>query len=147
MKAWVPERKSDDNALWRYAGLPANRGIRLIQLLNEGLPISVLDNIHEWTEMSKSDILRVTGINGRNVARRKSAGHTLTPEESERIARFVRVLDTAVDYFGSKQEAYDWLQAPVRGLGNIAPIDLIATESGALEVTDLIGRLEHGVFA
>ncbi|WP_440287224.1 hypothetical protein [Escherichia coli] len=26
-------------------------------------------------------------------------------------------------------------------------MDLIATESGALEVTDLIGRLEHGVFA
>ena len=147
MKTWVPAEQPADNALWRYAGLPANRGMQLIELLSMGLPVSILDNIHEWTEMSKTDILRITGINERNVARRKSAGGTLTPGESERVARFVRVLDTAVDYFGSKQDAYDWLQAPVRGLGNVAPIDLIATESGALEVTDLIGRLEHGVFA
>jgi putative toxin-antitoxin system antitoxin component (TIGR02293 family) len=121
--------------------------MRLIEFLNQGLPVSVLDNIHEWTAMSKADILRVTGINERNVARRKSAGRTLTPDESERVARFVRVLDAAVDYFGSKEEAWTWLQAPVRGLGNVAPVDLIATETGALEVTDLIGRLEHGVFA
>ncbi|AGJ85671.1 type II RES/Xre toxin-antitoxin system antitoxin [Raoultella ornithinolytica] len=147
MKTWVPAEQPADNALWRYAGLPANRGMQLIELLSMGLPVSVLDNIHEWTEMSKTDILRITGINERNVARRKSAGGTLTPGESERVARFVRVLDTAVDYFGSKQDAYDWLLSPVRGLGNVAPIDLIATESGALEVTDLIGRLEHGVFA
>ncbi|HFF8588250.1 TPA: antitoxin Xre/MbcA/ParS toxin-binding domain-containing protein [Raoultella ornithinolytica] len=147
MKTWVPAEQPADNALWRYAGLPANRGMQLIELLSMGLPVSILDNIHEWTEMSKTDILRITGINERNVARRKSAGGTLTPGESERVARFVRVLDTAVDYFGNKQDAYDWLQSPVRGLGNVAPIDLIATESGALEVTDLIGRLEHGVFA
>ena len=126
MKNWVPAEQPADNALWRYAGLPANRGMQLIELLSMGLPVSILDNIHEWTEMSKTDILRITGINERNVARR---------------------LDTAVDYFGSKQDAYDWLQSPVRGLGNVAPIDLIATESGALEVTDLIGRLEHCVFA
>lgn len=59
--------------------------------------------------MSKADILRVTGMRRRNVALRK-VGRALTPDESERVARFVRVLDTAVDYFGSKDEAWNWLQ-------------------------------------
>jgi uncharacterized protein (DUF2384 family) len=36
--------------------------MRLVEYLNQGLPVSVLDNIHEWTEMSKADILRVTGL-------------------------------------------------------------------------------------
>ncbi len=147
MRIWIPAQKPTGDALWRYAGLPASRGMRLIEMLSQGLPVSVLDNIHEWTEMSKADILRVTGINERNVARRKSAGRSLTPDESERVARFVRVLDAAVGYFGNKDDAWNWLQSPVRGLGNVAPVDLIATETGALEVTDLIGRLEHGVFA
>ncbi|WP_039056371.1 antitoxin Xre/MbcA/ParS toxin-binding domain-containing protein [Enterobacter sp. Bisph1] len=147
MRTWSPDHKPAENALWRFAGFPANRGLKLVQMLNEGLPVSILDDIHEWTEMSRSDILRVTGINERNVARRKSAGHTLTPEESERIARLVRVVDAAVQFFGSKKNAWDWLETPVRGLGNVAPISLLATESGALEVTDLLGRLEHGVFA
>ncbi|MGY5957645.1 putative toxin-antitoxin system antitoxin component, TIGR02293 family [Kosakonia sp. BK9b] len=147
MRTWSPDQKPAENALWRFAGFPANRGIKLVQMLNEGLPVSILDNIHQWTEMSRSDILRVTGINERNVARRKSAGRTLTPDESERIARLVRVVDAAVHFFGDKKMAYSWLQTPVRALGDVAPISLIATESGALEVTDLIGRLEHGVFA
>jgi len=147
MRTWSPEHTPAENALWRFAGFPANRGIKLVQMLNKGLPVSILDDIHKWTEMSRADILRVTGINERNVARRKSAGQTLTPEESERIARLVRVVDAAVQFFGSKKRAWEWLQNPVRGLGNVAPISLIATESGALEVTDLIGRLEHGVFA
>jgi uncharacterized protein (DUF2384 family) len=47
MKTWIPAQKPADNALWRYAGLPANRGMRLIELLSQGLPVTVLDNIHE----------------------------------------------------------------------------------------------------
>ena len=35
----------------------------------------------------------------------------------------------------------------MKGLGNVAPITLLTTESGALDVLDLIGRLEHGVFS
>lgn len=55
--------------------------------------------------MSKANILCISGINEHNIARRKSAGRTLTPDESERVAHFVRVLDAAVDYFGNKDEA------------------------------------------
>lgn len=40
--------------------------------------------------MLKADILHVTGINERNIARRKSTDHTITPDNSEHIARFVR---------------------------------------------------------
>ncbi|SFQ98422.1 MULTISPECIES: antitoxin Xre/MbcA/ParS toxin-binding domain-containing protein [unclassified Enterobacter] len=147
MKTWTPNQKSQVNALWQYAGLPSNRGVRLIHMLNQGLPVSVLDTIHEWTQMSKSDILRVTGLNERNIARRKSAGTVLTADESERIARLIRVVDATVHYFGNKQDAWNWLKKPVRGLGDATPLSLIATESGAIEVLDLLGRLEHGVFS
>ena len=50
MRTWVPTQKPAD-ALWRYAGLPANRGMRLVEYLNQGLPVSVLDNIHETAEI------------------------------------------------------------------------------------------------
>jgi hypothetical protein len=40
MRTWIPAQKPADNALWRYAGLPANRGMRLIEFLNQGLPVS-----------------------------------------------------------------------------------------------------------
>lgn len=134
--------------LWRFAGLPAERGIELTHFLRQGLSVSVLDNIQEWSGMSKSELLRISGINERNISRRKNAGQPLNVDESERIARLVRVFDAAVRLFdGDKIAATNWLNQPVKGLGHIRPIELIATESGALEVIDIIGRIEHGVFS
>lgn len=134
--------------LWRFVGLPAERGIELTHFLRQGLSVTVLDNIQEWSGISKSELLRISGINERNVARRRNAGQPLNADESERIARLVRVFDAAVRLFnGDKLMASDWLNHPVKGLGHTRPIELIATESGALEVIDLIGRIEHGVFS
>ncbi|MCV9877419.1 type II RES/Xre toxin-antitoxin system antitoxin [Brenneria izbisi] len=147
MRTYIPVEKPCDNALWRHAGLPA-RGVELTLVLKAGLPVDVLDDIRLWSSMSKADIMRVTGINERNVARRKSAGKSLSQDESERVARFVRVMDAAVQLFGgNKSDAYHWLNQPVKGLGYVAPVSLMTTESGALAVLDLIGRLEHGVFS
>lgn len=147
MKTYIPNGQPHDNALWRVAGLPP-RGLELTRMLESGLPVEVIDNIRHWSSMSRSEILQVTGLNERNIARRKSAGKSLSPDESERVARFVRVMDAAVKLFdGNKQDATDWLSRPVKGLGNIAPISLLISETGALDVLDLIGRLEHGVFA
>ncbi|KAA9000626.1 DUF2384 domain-containing protein [Affinibrenneria salicis] len=148
MRTYSPAPDPIDNALWRYVGFPANRGRELTLALKAGLSVDVLDNIHRWSEMSKSEILRITGINERNISRRKNADRTLSPEESERIARFVRVMDAAVQLFdGNKDDAYHWMRNPAKALGQVSPASLLSTESGALEVLDLIGRLEHGVFA
>lgn len=147
MRAYIPGCESSDNALWRYAGLPP-RGLELTRMLEAGLPVAVIEDIRHWSAMTRADVMKYAGINERNIARRKSAGKSLSPDESERIARFVRVMDAAVQLFGGhKEEATQWLSRPVKGLGNIAPITLLATESGALDVLDLIGRLEHGVFS
>ncbi|QCR36168.1 antitoxin Xre/MbcA/ParS toxin-binding domain-containing protein [Nissabacter sp. SGAir0207] len=148
MRAYIPTQPSQDHALWRFAGLPGDRGRALISALQAGLPVEVLESIRDWSSMSQAEILRIAGINERNIARRKQAGSTLSADESERIARLVRVFDAAVQLFGGdKQEAGDWLRSPVKGLGQVSPLSLIATESGAIEVLDLIGRLEHGVIA
>jgi len=36
---------------------------------------------------------------------------------------------------------------PNRALGNLSPLEMAATETGAREVENLMGRLEHGVFS
>lgn len=147
MRAYIPQHGANDNALWRVAGLPP-RGIELTRMLEAGLPVAVIDDIRHWSAMTRAEIMKVTGINERNIARRKSTGKSLSPDESERVARFVRVMDAAVQLFaGNKEEATQWLSRPVKGLGNVAPITLLTTESGALDVLDLIGRLEHSVFS
>jgi putative toxin-antitoxin system antitoxin component (TIGR02293 family) len=48
---------------------------------------------------------------------------------------------------GNREHACEWLSSPVRGLGYARPIDYAKTEAGAMEVRNLIGRLEDGVFS
>jgi putative toxin-antitoxin system antitoxin component (TIGR02293 family) len=43
------------------------------------------------------------------------------------------------------ESARQWLETAIPSLENHRPLDLAATEPGAREVEDLIGRIEHGV--
>lgn len=148
MRTYSPAIKKQTQALWRTVGFPASRGPSLVLALRAGLSIDVLESIQKWSSMPKADILRITGIGARNVTRRRSSNGIFTPDESERIARFVRVIDGAVDLFeGNREKAANWMRKPVRGLGYVSPESMLDTESGALEVLDLVGRLEHGVFS
>lgn len=43
------------------------------------------------------------------------------------------------------QAAARWITSPARGLGGIAPIQLIGSDEGLRQVLNLIGRIEHGI--
>ncbi|MGL6097983.1 MAG: antitoxin Xre/MbcA/ParS toxin-binding domain-containing protein, partial [Fimbriiglobus sp.] len=82
----------------------------------------------------------------RRPARRRAAAVRLSWEESERLSRLIVVFARAVElYNGKTGTARAWFLVPCPGLGNRSPIEMARTEVGAAEVTDLIGRLEHGV--
>lgn len=56
-----------------------------------------------------------------------------------------RLYARARDVFGSEESAREWLTTPQQGLGSRVPLELLATEAGAAEVRDLLGRIEYGV--
>ncbi len=53
----------------------------------------------------------------------------------------------AVELFdGNEENARNWFDKPNRALNGISPKERIQMEGGEQAVTDLIGRLEHGIF-
>jgi len=87
--------------------------------------------------------MRVIEANERTAQRRKEQG-TLTPEESDRIARIARVAQRAIDAFGDRAQAREWIKRPNRALQGFAPLGLLGTDAGAALVTDELGRIEYG---
>ena len=68
--------------------------------------------------------------------------------ESDQSGAFAQLLTEATELFeGDKSLALQWLSQPNPALGQRSPLDMAATATGACEVKDLIGRLEHGVFS
>ncbi len=77
--------------------------------------------------------------------RRKAAGR-LSPDESDKVVRFSRLLRHATAVFGDAERARAWLKHPQVGLGGAVPLDYASTETGAREVENLLGRIEYSVY-
>jgi putative toxin-antitoxin system antitoxin component (TIGR02293 family) len=70
----------------------------------------------------------------------------LQPDESDRLLRAARLYAGALKMCrGDAALASEWLSTPQRGLGNVRPLDLAATDVGTQAVEALIGRIENGI--
>jgi putative toxin-antitoxin system antitoxin component (TIGR02293 family) len=120
---------------------------KLIEQLEAGLSFEALENLEANSRLGVTVLATLIGIPDRTLSRRKSTGR-LGPEESERLLRISNIFEKAVELFeGDPDAAVQWLTTPKRALGGQQPIQYSRTEPGAREVENLIGRLEHGVFA
>lgn len=142
----LPASAAKPDRLWQFAGLSSADGVVLMDQIDDGLDGTVASRIVTWAQISQAELRRMTGIAGSTFTR--SVKSRFTAEQSERLVRFIRVMDRAVELFeGDKEKARQWLNEPARTLGNKKPADLVASETGAYEVLKLITRLEHGVYS
>lgn len=128
-------------------GLRSTSTPQLIEQLGVGLSFETLQALAFNTGLDVAILAALIGIPDRTLARRRTAGR-LAPEESERLLRISNIFEKAVDLFeGDVESAVHWLTTPKKALGRQQPLQYSRTEPGAREVENLIGRVEHGVFA
>jgi len=146
IKEYRPKAVDRKEGFWQTLGLPS-RGPTLHEALSEGIPYKVFTTLAAASGLESKELARYVAISPASLQRRAKAGH-FKRDEGDRLYRFAEVYKSAVDLFeGDQKRANTWLLNPVRGLGGQRPVEMIATTAGAEAVLDLIGRLEHGVFA
>jgi len=118
----------------------------LITAVQRGLRTSTVDAVMAELDAPPADVLPTLRIARRTMERRKATGRLL-PRESERVYRLAKILAFAESVLGTKEKARHWLSASNRALGNVSPLSLLETEAGVDEVTNILGRIEHGVFS
>lgn len=137
--------KRPDN-LWNVAGLNSSDGVAIMGQIEKGLEGEIANRVARWAHLSQTDFRKMTGIPNTTFNRGLKA--RFTSEQSEKIVRIIRVIARAVELFeGDKDAAQKWLNEPNRALAWKVPADLIASETGAYEVMNLITRIEHGVYS
>ena len=125
-------------------GLVVLRQPTLAEIRN-GLPTSFLDTLKDALEMTETQLADVVGIARQTLVRRKKQG-VLRRDEGDRAATVTRMFNMALSYFdGNREHALDWLKHPNPALAGETPLERADTATGAEDVIDLIGRLEHGI--
>ena len=107
------------------------------------LKYAAVENLGKFLGESAIRLMRIIDSNERTAQRRKEQG-TLNADESDRIARIARVTQRAIEAFGDKAQAREWIKRPNRALQGFPPLGLLSTDAGAALVTDELGRIEYG---
>jgi putative toxin-antitoxin system antitoxin component (TIGR02293 family) len=119
---------------------------QMIKSIENGLPISDFTKLCDSLDLPDKDLAKYIRIPKSTLAIRKKSGR-FSFEESERLFRIQRLFTKALDVFEDAGLAKKWLKEDAYGLGDVSPLEYAATEIGAREVEDLLGRIEHGIFS
>src|SRR6266699_4281785 len=118
----------------------------LIRQIQKGLRFSELETLQSTIGLPFEQLAAKLSISRSTLQRRKAAGR-LSPDESDKVMRYSRLLHQATDFFGDIEKARAWLKHPQYGLGGAVPLDYATTETGAREVENLLGRMKYGVYS
>src|SRR5215813_9555967 len=83
----------------------------LIQRIQKGLRFSELKTLQETLDLPFEQLAAKLCISRSTLQRRKAAGR-LSPDESDKVIRYSRLLQQATDLFGNVEKARAWLKHP-----------------------------------
>ena len=125
-----------------YFDLPS-----ILNAVEKGFSWKTFERFLKNIDLPAEQIADVLGIPRRTLARRKADGR-LKADESEKLLRLAHVFGRALDLFhGDREAAVLWLTDINIALGGVAPLDFARTQLGAEEVSDLVGRIQYGIFS
>jgi len=131
----------------QVAGVRRYDHVTILGNIKKGLKARSLSILEEGLDVSQKELSGLLAIPTSTLTRRRKQGR-LKPEESDRVVRFARLKDSAVQTMaGDKDAATQWLNTPLEILGGETPLGHASTELGARDVEDLLGRIRHGVFS
>ena len=134
----------------REAAAPYHRASALgtHDLAVAGLPADQVQAfLDSFQAIPRAALVAVLGISQRTLERALADQRALDPNASDRALRLLGVLQRAIDTFGSRPAAEQWLAAPAIGLEGRTPLELLQSSEGTDIVKTLLGRMDHGVYA
>ena len=128
-------------------GIPLMATLHMsLENVESGLSLSTLTNFVSASGLRFKDIYDVV-IPARTLKHRKARKEPLTSDESDKLARVARVYDQAVRVFGDRENALHWLSEAKRRFEGRTPLQLLRTEYGSRLVEEMLGQIDHGIFA
>jgi putative toxin-antitoxin system antitoxin component (TIGR02293 family) len=134
-----------DRLLAQPSSGATDAGFGLVDAVRAGLPVSTVDRVLADGALSAAELDRLA-LPRKTLAHRRALGR-LSPEQSDRLVRVLRVVSEAEATFGTREKAHRWLRLATTALAGRSPLELLDTDVGARRVELLLGRIAHGIAA
>ena len=117
-----------------------------LETVEAGVPVETMTNFVSASGMELKDIYDIV-IPARTLKHRRSRKQALSPDESDKLARLVRVFDQAVSVFGAVEQARNWLNKPKKRFDGRTPLQMLRTDFGGRMVEEMLAQIDEGMFA
>lgn len=118
----------------------------LVLLSRNGVLKQAVNNMATKFGITQEKICELLHMSARNFQRIKDNSH-LDIYTSEQTIEMATVYAKAYTVFANEDAIKHWFQSPNYALGNQKPIDLLDTSFGVKMVTDVLGRIEYGIYS
>lgn len=130
----------------------SRRAVRLVSSyhldlgsVEAGVPVETMSSFVSASGVALKDIYEIV-IPARTLKHRRSRHESLSADESDKLARLVRIYDHALRAFDSQEKALYWLNEPKRRFEGRTPLQMLRTELGGRLVEEMLGQIEYGMF-
>jgi putative toxin-antitoxin system antitoxin component (TIGR02293 family) len=127
-----------------YSGFFKNK-LLLVQVIKDGVPYSLFENIQSYTPFSETDWSKFLAISTKSLHRYKQAPKRFKPIHSEKIIEMAEVSNIGLDVFGDMEKFKLWLNTPNFSLGKLKPKDLLTDSYGKELVIGELTRINYGI--
>ncbi len=132
----------------RRLALPLEDDLALAKQVESGISAQAIRLLMELLGLASiARTAKLVHMSAKTAERRVRAKAILSPDESERVVRLIRIVSRAERVLESEEHARRWMTRPLAIFGGRSPLEMSSTEPGARAVERALGRLEHGVFA
>lgn len=123
----------------------SKNGLKTVKYIRQGVPVEMVDDLLDQGIVSRTQIYQLIAPK-RTLSYRRSRGEHLTPQESERLLRVLRIVHHAIETFDDEAKAREYLNKPMRRFEGRSCIEMLDTDVGAGLVEELLSRIEHGIY-
>jgi putative toxin-antitoxin system antitoxin component (TIGR02293 family) len=117
-----------------------------LESVESGVSVATMASFVAASGLQFRDIYDIV-IPARTLKHRRARKETLTADESDKLARLIRIYDHAVRVLGDRDKALHWLGKPLRRFSARTPLQMLRTEFGARMVEEMLGQTDYGMFA
>lgn len=129
-----------------YSASEKTTEIQLVEMARKGIAKKALLRIADLSGLSVSELSKLLPVSLRTI-QRYSDDHLLDRAVSEHALQIAEVLSHGTRVFSSLESFQRWLHTPSVALGHQKPVSFFDTGFGTRMVSDLLGRIEHGVYS
>ncbi len=117
----------------------------LLRVIRDGISYEEFDRIKDNSGLSLAEWANYLNLSERTLLRYAKNDENLDKSTSERVIEIAMLQEKAIEVFGSLEVFNQWMNAPVRALGNAMPKEYLDSSIGIQILTNLLGRIEHGI--